>query len=269
MQAFGAAVLSLCVAVSGAFAQIVDRQVVDTGTRNTRLGRPMSTPRSAGEMSGMSGMQGMPGMKDTTGVSSGKEMPGMQGMKGVPSSPDSSMESMVELQTRMIAMLELHVRMMADPDIRMRVMNDAELRSLADRASAPLAHGRAGQMEMPMSDSSHARLPGAAGMTGMTGMTHASDTSAKPHGRKKVRPRATTPTKKPSTSTKGAGMTGMDMSQTTAQPKRATTSNAAEKPAAKPPAKPAAPAKPTEKKSPPMPPMPGMDHSKMPGMGKP
>lgn len=224
-RAVVAVALSASVATSAAFAQSSVRQPVDTGVRNTKPSRPMSTPRSAGGMAGMdgmagmAGMSGMSGMKDTAGMAGMagmKDMAGMSGMSdtsgmsgmmsmpGMRGSGVASTQDIMEFHMRMMAMMELHTRMMADPSIRQRVTSDAVLRTLSDRVSAP--------------------QPGGGGMSVMAGM---SDSEPKP--------------------------------------KRAAASRDAAKPAPRSAPKPSVPVKPSTKKKAPMPPMPGMDHSKMPG----
>ena len=243
--------LTLSATASLAGAQSGSRQVVDTGTRNVRPGRPMSAPRSAGGMSGMketsgmkdtAGMSGMAGMKDTSG------MAGMNDTSGMSAGAASPMASMMAMHMSMMAMMELHMRMMADPSIQQRVMNDPVLRPLADQANGPVAddHARDGMM---MSDSAHAGMSGAKAPT--------------------TRPRAPRGSLAPGRAKSNAvrkpdgmsDMPGMSRSPAPSKPRTAK----------RPPARAATtPSKqPAVKKAPPMPPMPGMDHSKMPGMGKP
>jgi hypothetical protein len=195
----------------------------------------------------MAGMQGMPAMapgrdsgrvaRDTmAGMDHARmNMPGMRDTTrmdhGAAAATDSAM---------MATMMAMHMRMMADPVIRQRMMADTAMRRMMDDVMKTMATDQRDMMSRMMREP--ARPPGAAAARRPAARRPAARTPAKPAARPAARP------EDPHAGHGGAAP---------GQPAPAKPAPA--KPAPKPPAKP-----PAKRDS-----MPGMDHSKMPGMGKP
>lgn len=228
-------------------AQSPMRQVTDTGVRNTLPGRPMGPVRSAGGMADMAGMEGMEGghaMPASPGKGAAHDAQGMTGMPGMGGTPEMAGMDHDKDSAAMPGMERGHdMSSPADSRSALQAMMALQARMLAD----PVIRGRV------MSDTTLRRLAERAEVAvtadsaahAKMEMEHGAHDGMAGEGRRKDGGGAARATPKrgaaraPAKGTKNAP----------ASPRKGT-------------------AKPAPKKAPP-PPMPGMDHSKMPGMGKP
>ena len=256
-------------AASGGTPDVIACGSLSTG--GTQAGQPGAHEMGDTPMDSMAGMgQGRAGAQaagsamagmDHSAMNMSMNRPGMQPAQGAAPAPmDHSRMGQTTPPARSGAdsatavLMAMHTRMMADPVIRERVMTDPVMRSLMARM--PAERGAMMPMMPPM-------MPAPSGGVSHEGMNMPG--VARPGATTPAQAPARRPTAPAKPTTRASAGRVTPANRPAADPHAGhqmapSTRPAAPKPAAKPAAKPA----PAKKDS-----MPGMDHSKMPGMGKP